>query len=114
RLVPEAVANMYQLMTQDQLFIVPDLIDINKHENFMLESASGKSYQADIVINASGFDYNTDRISEDNPLLARLLDKGVLLDKDKRGILVTWPETQVISRSEERRVGNERRRQEAG
>jgi Uncharacterized protein conserved in bacteria len=63
----------------------------------MLESASGKSYQADIVINASGFDYNTDRISEDNPLLARLLDKGLLLDKDKRGILVTWPETQVIS-----------------
>ena len=97
RLAPDAVANMYQLMTQEQLFIVPDLIDVNKQGKFILKSASGKTYQADVVINASGFDYNTDRINENNPLLARLLDKGFLLDKDKRGILVTWPETQVIS-----------------
>src|SRR5699024_6506350 len=31
RLASEAVANMYQLMTQEQLFIVPDVIDINTH-----------------------------------------------------------------------------------
>ena len=97
RLAPDAVENMYHLMSQDQLFIVSDLIDVYKHENFILKSASGKSYQADVVINASGFDYNTDRIGEENPLLAKLLDKGFLLDKDKRGILVTWPESQVIS-----------------
>lgn len=99
RLAPDAVANMYQLKTEDKLFIVPDLIDINKDEQFILKSKSGKSYQADVVINASGFDYNTDRIGEDSPLLATLLDKGILLDKDKRGILVTWPENQVISQS---------------
>src|SRR5699024_12769410 len=97
RLAPDAVSNMYQLMTQDQLFIEPDLMDSKKHENFILKSASGKSYQADVVINASGFDFNTDRIGENNPLLAKLLDKGFLLDKDKRGLLVTWPKTQVIS-----------------
>lgn len=97
RLAPDAVSNMYQLMIQDQLFIEPDLIEIKKHENFILKSASGKSYQADVVINASGFDFNTDRIGDDNPLLKRLLDKGFLLDKDKRGLLVTWPESQVIS-----------------
>ncbi len=97
RLAPDAVANMYQLMTQEQLFIVPDLMEIDPQEQFILKSASGKSYQADVVINASGFDFNTDRIGEDNPLLAKLLDKGMLLDKDKRGILVTWPESQVIS-----------------
>src|SRR5699024_3840190 len=88
---------MYKFITQDHLFINLILLDIKKHENFMLKSASGKSYQADVVINASGFDFNTDRIGDDNPLLARLLDKGFLLDKDKRGLLVTWPKTQVIS-----------------
>ena len=97
RLAPDAVANMYQLMTEDKLFIVPDLIDIDKDKQFILKSQSGKSYQADVVINASGFDYNTDRIGDNNSLLANLLDKGMLLDKDKRGILVTWPESQVIN-----------------
>jgi uncharacterized NAD(P)/FAD-binding protein YdhS len=97
RLAPEAVKNMYQLKTDGELFIVPDLLEIDKDENFTLKSSSGQAYQADVVINASGFDYNTERVGVDNPLLEKLLDKGLLLDKDKRGLLVTWPETQVIS-----------------
>ncbi|WP_084172112.1 FAD/NAD(P)-binding protein [Atopococcus tabaci] len=97
RLAPDAVANMYQLWNQEQLFVVPDLIDVNKNNTFALKSNSGGTYEADVVINASGFAFNTDRIGDNNPLLKNLLDKGFLLDKDKRGILVTWPECQVIS-----------------
>ena len=62
-----------------------------------LESESGQSFEADVVINASGFDFNTETIGEANPLLANLLNKGFLLDKAQRGLLVTWPETQVIN-----------------
>ncbi|WP_277631137.1 FAD/NAD(P)-binding protein [Atopococcus tabaci] len=97
RLAPDAVANMYQLWKQEQLFVVPDLIDVNKNDTFVLKSKSGGTYEADVVINASGFAFNTDRIGDNNPLLKNLLDKGFLLDKDKRGVLVTWPECQVIS-----------------
>jgi uncharacterized NAD(P)/FAD-binding protein YdhS len=97
RLAPEAVANMYQLFSQDRLFVVSDLVNVNQDETFILKSHSGETYEADVVINASGFDFDTDSLDEANPLLANLLDKGILLDKDKRGILVTWPETQVIS-----------------
>lgn len=97
RLAPKAVENMYQLFMKEQLFIVPDLIEINKCDSFVLKSKSGKTYEADIVINASGFDFNTDEIEEKNLLLSNLLNKGFLLDKDKRGILVSWPESQVIS-----------------
>ncbi len=97
RLAPDAVENMYQLWKQDQLFVVPDLVDITKENTFVLRSESGKTYKADVVINASGFNFNTEAIGEDNPLLANLLDKGFLMDKDKRGILVTWPESQVIN-----------------
>lgn len=97
RLAPAAVENMYQLNKKEQLFVVPDLIEIHKDEHFTLKSARGEVYHADVVINASGFDFNTNWIGENSPLLSRLFDKGFLLDKDKRGILVTWPETQVIS-----------------
>lgn len=88
---------MYQLWAQDQLFIVPDLIDVTKENTFVLKSQTGERFEADIVINASGFDFNTEAIGDANPLLSNLLEKGFLLDKDKRGILVSWPETQVIS-----------------
>lgn len=97
RLAPDAVANMHELKTNGKLFIVPDLIEIEKDDTFTLTGASGDSYQADVVLNATGFNYNTHEIGEDNPYLAKLLDKGLLLDKDNRGLLVTWPETQVIS-----------------
>lgn len=97
RLAPEAVENMYKLLSQEQLFIVPDLIDVNKDDSFSLKSENGETYQADIVINAAGFDFDTDRIGENNLLLKNLLNKGFLLDKDKRGILVTWPESQVMN-----------------
>lgn len=97
RLAPAAVKNMYQLMEKEQLFVVPDLIEINKDETFHLQSASGETYTADVVLNASGFDFNTDHIGENNSLLARLLDKGFLMDKDKSGILVSWPENQVMN-----------------
>ena len=97
RLAPDAVKNMYQLWNRDQLFVVPDLEEVKQTDNFSLISKSGESYKADIVINASGFDFNTDRIGQENLLLTNLLNKGFLLDKDKRGILVTWPECQVIN-----------------
>lgn len=98
RLAPDAVENMYHLTKQDKLFIVPDLIEIEKDKRFTLKSLSGETFEADIVINATGFAYNTDLITkEENALLRKLLDKGFLLDKDKRGILVTWPETQIIN-----------------
>lgn len=97
RLAPDAVANMYQLWSQEQLFVVPDLVEVNKNDTFVLKSQSGGTYEADIVINAAGLDFNTARIGDRNPLLANLLNKGFFLDKDKRGILVTWPESQVIN-----------------
>lgn len=97
RLAPDAVKNMYELWAEDQLYVVPDLIRITKDTTFCLESESGQSFEADIVINASGFDFNTETIGEANPLLANLLNKGILLDKAQRGLLVTWPETQVIN-----------------
>lgn len=97
RLAPDAVTNMYELLIQDQLFVVPDLTDVTKQDTFVLTSESGKTFEADVVINASGFDFNPDATGEEHPLLYNLLNKGFLLDKDKRGFLVTWPETQVIS-----------------
>lgn len=97
RLAPDAMTNMYHLWSQDQLFVVHDLVDVAKKDTYVLKSKRGETYEADIVINASGFDFNTDTIGESNPLLSNLLDKGFLLDKDKRGILVTWPENQVMN-----------------
>ena len=97
RLAPDAVANMYQLWSQEQLYVVPDLIEVTKENTFVLTSQSGQTYEADVVINASGFDFNTDAIGDSQPLLTNLLDKGFLLDKEKRGFLVTWPENQVIN-----------------
>ncbi|MDN6162422.1 MAG: FAD/NAD(P)-binding protein, partial [Atopostipes sp.] len=97
RLAPDAVNNMYQLLMQEELFIVPDLKAIHKTEPFTLKSQSGESYEADLIINATGFDFNTDHIGEDNLLLQNLLNKGFLLDKDKKGILITWPESQVMN-----------------
>lgn len=97
RLAPDAVKNMYHRLATDELFIVPDLVNIQKTTPFILESQSGEHYEADLVINASGFDFNTDHIADDQPLLRNLLDKGFLLDKDKRGILVSWPESQVMN-----------------
>lgn len=100
RLAPDAVENMYHLTTEDKLFVVPDLVEIDKEDRFILKSLSGETFEADIVINATGFAYNTDLItSEDNALLRKLLDKGFLLDKEKRGILVTWPETKVMNQT---------------
>jgi len=97
RLAPDAVTTMYELWNQDQLFVVHDLVDVAKSDTFVLKSKSGKIYKADIVINASGFDFNTDTIGTVSPLLSNLLDKGFLLDKNKKGILVTWPENQVMN-----------------
>lgn len=99
RLAPEAVHNMYQLWKRNQLFIVPDLMEVTKRNRFVLTSNSGKKYEADIVINASGFDFNTSEIGHHNRLLENLLNKGFLLDKENRGILVSWPACQVISQS---------------
>ena len=31
------------------------------------------------------------------PFLSKLLEKGLLLDKGKKGLLVTWPESQIIN-----------------
>lgn len=100
RLAPDAVKNMYHRLQADELFIVPDLKNIQQTTPFILESASGETYEADVVINATGFDFNTDRISDEQPLLRNLLDKGFLLDKEKRGILVSWPESQVINQQD--------------
>ncbi|GAA0357634.1 hypothetical protein GCM10008932_08060 [Alkalibacterium iburiense] len=97
RLAPDAVANMYQLWSQDQLFVEHELIEIDKGDSFVLKSQSGQTYEADVVINASGFEFNPELIDDANPLLTNLLDKGFLLDKDKRGILVTWPECRAIN-----------------
>lgn len=100
RLAPRAVNNMYQLLTQDKLFIVHDLKHIQKTTPFTLASHSNQLYEADVVINATGFDFNTERIADDNLLMKNLLNKGFLLDKDKRGILVSWPESQVINQKQ--------------
>ena len=97
RLAPDAVENMYQLMADEDLFVVPDLMDIDYADRFFLKSESDSTFEADVVINASGFNFNTDRIGDDNPLLSKLLDKGFLLDKGKKGLLVTWPESQIIN-----------------
>lgn len=97
RLAPDAVTNMYQLWSQEQLFVVPDLADIQKSGSFVLKTHSEETYEADVVINASGFDFNTDTVKKTTPLLSTLLDKGFLLDKDRRGILVSWPECRVIN-----------------
>jgi len=97
RLAPDAVANMYELQTKNNLFVVPDLLEITKDDTFLLKSESGKTYEADVVINASGFDFDINRVGDNNPLLTNLLNKGFLLEKYKRGILVTWPESQVIN-----------------
>ncbi|MDN6195236.1 MAG: FAD/NAD(P)-binding protein [Atopostipes suicloacalis] len=97
RLAPDAVKNMYQLMTGEDLFIVHDLKEINKTNPFTLKSQAGESYKADLIINATGFDFNTNHMDGDNSLVKNLLNKGFLLDKDHSGILVTWPESQVIN-----------------
>lgn len=97
RLAPDAVENMYHLMADEDLFVVPDLMDIDYADGFYLKSESDSTFEADVVINASGFNFNTDRIGDDNPLLSKLLDKGFLLDKGKKGLLVTWPESQIIN-----------------
>lgn len=97
RLAPDAVENMYHLMVEGNLFVVPDLIEIEQTKGYVLKGESGSIFEADVVINASGFNFNTDLIRDDNPLLSRLLNKGFLLDKDKRGLLVTWPKNQVIN-----------------
>lgn len=97
RLAPEAVYNMYQLMAKDELYVVPDLMEIQHEDTFFLKSESGSIFEADIVINATGLNFNTDQIGNDNPLLSKLLDKGFLMDKDKKGLLVTWPENQVVN-----------------
>ena len=100
RLAPDAVENMYHLMKKDELFVVPDLIDIQKEDGFTLTGADGETFEADVVINATGFNFNTDRIGDNNALLSSLLDKGFLMDKDKRGILVSWPETQIMNQTD--------------
>ena len=97
RLAPDAVKNMYHRLVNDELFIVSDLKNIQQATPFILETESGKNYEADLIINATGFDFNTDRIGSEQQLLRNLLDKGFLLDKDKKGILVSWPESQVIN-----------------
>lgn len=97
RLPADGVENMYQLLAQDDLFIVPDLESIQKTNPFTLKSQTGERYEADLLINASGFDFNTEGVDDDSPLLYNLLNKGFLLDKDKRGILISWPESQVIN-----------------
>lgn len=97
RLAPDAVNNMYQLMARDELHVVPDLIEIEHEDTFVLKNESGSTFEADVVINGSGLNFNTDQIGDDNPLLSKLLDKGFLLDKDKKGFLVTWPESQIMS-----------------
>ena len=91
---------MYHLMKKDELFVVPDLIDIQKEDGFTLTGADGETFEADVVINATGFNFNTDRIGDNNALLSSLLDKGFLMDKDKRGILVSWPETQIMNQTD--------------
>lgn len=97
RLAPDAVNNMYQRMIENELFIVPDLKTIHKTKPFTLESQQNVLYEADVIINATGFDFNTERIGQENPLMRNLLDQGFLLDKNQRGILVSWPESQVIN-----------------
>lgn len=90
---------MYHLMKRDELFLVSDLTDVQKESVFHLVSESGTTFEADVVLNASGFNFNTDLIGDSQSYLANLLDKGILMDKDKRGFLVTWPETQVVSQT---------------
>ena len=97
RLAPDAVENMYQLMANDELYVVPDLIAVEHEDTFLMKSESGPTFEADVVINGSGFNFNTDLIGGDSTLLSKLLDKGFLMDKDKRGFLVTWPESQVMN-----------------
>src|SRR5699024_1885853 len=50
RLAPDAVSNIYQLMTKNQLFFEPNLMDIKKNKNFILKVAIGSSYQAIVLL----------------------------------------------------------------
>lgn len=97
RLAPAAVKNMYQMWTKNDLFIVPDLKEISPSNPLILKSQAGKIYEADLIINATGFDFNTHHISDEDSLIKKLLNKGFLLDKEQRGILVSWPESQVMN-----------------
>ena len=49
RLAPDAVTNMYELLVEDQLFVVPDLTDVTKDDTFILTSESAQSYEAVVV-----------------------------------------------------------------
>lgn len=97
RLAPDAVDNMYKLFAQEDLFIVSDLKNIHKTKPFTLESQKNKLYEADVIINATGFNFNTEQITDNNLLIKNLLNKGFLLDKDQSGILVSWPESKVMN-----------------
>lgn len=95
----DSIEHILNLIKEDKLRIIGGLSHIESQtDGGFAVYTNGIKHQADVLINATGFDYNLLTAKEDKPLLKNLYERTLIMPDPTHHILVTWPGAQVINR----------------
>lgn len=95
-------------LEEGTLEIVSNLQNIYPKEDgsgFDLFTVNDDHHRADILINATGFQYDLSKAINDDLLLKNLYDKDIMTPYYRGGIHVTWPQCELVS-NKRGRVGH--------
>lgn len=90
---------LFDLMDAGKLIAKNGLQDVEALENGRFKiTTSEEIVEADIVVNATGFNSNIHSLAKEQPLIANLYNKRIILSHiNGNYILVDWPECRVIN-----------------
>lgn len=90
---------LFELMDADKLVAKNGLQNVQVLENGRFKITTNEEVvEADIVVNATGFNSNLKSLAEEQPLIANLYNKRLIMPHiNGKFILVDWPECRVIN-----------------
>lgn len=94
----ESFRSMLEMLEKGSLRIVSGLSEIEPTDTGFDLQADGGLHQADILVNATGFEYSILKAKEQNELINNLYEQNLIIPNELGHLMVTWPQTQPINR----------------
>ncbi|UUX33213.1 FAD/NAD(P)-binding protein [Fundicoccus culcitae] len=94
----ESLQVVLENLDNGRLEIVTNLEAIMSENNgFVLKTSNGGRYEADYLINCTGFQFDIRKALDFDPLIKNLYNREILTPYFRGGAMVTWPHCQIVS-----------------
>ncbi|WP_018659625.1 FAD/NAD(P)-binding protein [Allofustis seminis] len=75
------------------------VIEPAKDKGVVIKTAHHRTYHADVLINATGFETRLSYAAAEDPLIHSLLEADLMMPSPQQDVAITWPGSQPLSRT---------------